>query len=72
MNVKVEHGGFMHSDNVELQKLIDVHKARLLTKLEDIKSCTPLIMEIVKSQFFYMTQDFDKFIVKGKSHDNTK
>lgn len=61
-----------NSDFLELQKLIDIHKARLLTKLEDIKSCTPLILEVVKSQFFYMTQDFDKFIVKGQTHDNTK
>lgn len=44
-------------------KLIDRHKALLLLKLEDLKSldATPLVKEIVKSQFFYMYQDCKAF-----------
>lgn len=61
-----------NSDYVQFQKLIDTHKARLLAKLDEIKGVSPLTLECVKSQFFFMLKDLDQIIKQGKINDNAK
>ena len=48
-------------------KLIDKHKAILLTKLENLKSLDndPFVKEIVKSQFHFLYKDAKDYLPEG-------
>jgi len=60
------------SDVQLFQKLIDTHKARLLAKLDEIKNVSPLTIECVKSQFFFMLKDFDQIVRQGNFNEQPK
>lgn len=59
----------IQSDYSKIISLIEKHKAKLLTNLNDIKSITPFQIDVVRTQFFYMLKDLDKYVLKGVSND---